>query len=130
MTRYFINQGKKDGFNPKILMGMINSHMEGKSPEIGQIEIMKMFSFFEMEKGYTQDLQRASKNMEHNGRDVSIEESSPKPSGGGGDRRDRDRGDRGGNRDRSPRSGGGKEHRGGGSSRAGGSHGAKRRRRF
>ena len=132
MTRYFINQGKKDGFNPKILMGMINSHMEGKSPEIGQIEIMKMFSFFEMEKGYTEDLQRAAKNMEHEGRPVSIEESSPKPSGGGrdrGDRRDRDRGDRGG-RERSSRSGEGREHRGGGGRPSGGSHGAKRRRRY
>ncbi|MDA8930355.1 helicase C-terminal domain-containing protein, partial [Bacteroidia bacterium] len=132
MTRYFINQGKKDGFNPKILMGMINSHMEGKSPEIGQIEIMKMFSFFEMEKGYTEDLQRAAKNMEHEGRPVSIEESSPKPSVGGrdrGDRRDRDRGDRGG-RERSSRSGEGREHRGGGGRPSGGSHGAKRRRRY
>ena len=130
MTRYFINQGKKDGFSPKLLMGMINSHMGGATPEIGQIEIMKMFSFFEMETGHTSDLQRAAKQMEFNGREVAIEESSPKPSGGGRERSERkDRGDR---RDRPSerggRSGGGREHRGG-SSRSGGSHGAKRRTR-
>lgn len=131
MTRYFINQGKKDGFSPKILMGMINSHLGGATPEIGQIEIMKMFSFFEMESGHTSDLQRAAKQMEHNGREISIEESSPKPSGGGrdrGDRRDgrgngRDR-DRGGDRRSRERS------RGGSRSASRGSHGAKRRRRF
>lgn len=93
MTRYFINQGKKDGFSPKLLMGMINSNLGGATPEIGQIEIMKMFSFFEMESGHTADLQRAAKDMEFNGREISIEESSPRPSGGG------DRADRGGSRD-------------------------------
>ncbi|MGB1038251.1 MAG: DEAD/DEAH box helicase [Bacteroidia bacterium] len=138
MTRYFINQGKKDGFSPKLLMGMINSHLGGASPEIGQIEIMKMFSFFEMESGHTADLQRAAKQMEHNGREVSIEESSPKPSGGGGRNRGGDRNRGGGDRrDRrdgrrdSRRSGGGRDHRGGGGRREStGSHGAKRRRRY
>ena len=97
MTRYFINQGKKDGFSPKLLMGMINSNLGGATPEIGQIEIMKMFSFFEMESGHTADLQRAAKDMEFNGREISIEESSPRPSGVGD--RGSDRGDRGGSRD-------------------------------
>ena len=114
MTRYFINQGKKDGFNPKKLMGLINSYLPGKSPEIGQIEIMKMFSFFEMENGYTTLLQNAIKNAEHNGRPVSIEESKPKP--GGSDRRRRKR------RSSGERSSG---HRGGN----GRSHGGGRRRR-
>ncbi len=131
MTRYFINQGKKDGFSPKILMGMINSHLGGATPEIGQIEIMKMFSFFEMESGHTSDLQRAAKQMEHNGREISIEESSPKPSGGGRDRGDR-RDGRGGGRDRDR--GGDRRSRersrGGSRSASRGSHGAKRRRRF
>ena len=133
MTRYFINQGKKDGFSPKILMGMINSHLGGATPEIGQIEIMKMFSFFEMESGHTSDLQRAAKQMEHNGREISIEESSPKPSGGGRDRGDR-RDSRGGGRDRDRggdrRSRERSSSRGGSRSASRGSHGAKRRRRF
>lgn len=123
MTRYFINQGKKDGFSPKILMGMINSNL-GASPEIGQIEIMKMFSFFEMESGHTEDLKRAAKQMEHNGRPVAIEESSPKPSGGNKDRKERKDG-RGGSRERRSRD----RNRGGSRPAARGSHGAKRRKR-
>jgi ATP-dependent RNA helicase DeaD len=131
MTRYFINQGNKDGMSPKILMGMINSNLGGATPAMGQIEIMKMFSFFEMESGHTSDLQRAAKNMDFNGREISIEESSPKPSGGGRDRGDRrgrggDR-DRGGDRNRGGGDRGG--YKGGGSSRSSGSHGAKRRTR-
>ncbi len=82
MTRYFINQGKKDGFSPKSLMRMINENLPGKSPEIGQIEIMKMFSFFELESEYSRDLQKALKGMSFKGRSVSIEESKPKRGGG------------------------------------------------
>ncbi len=113
MTRYFINQGQKDGFNPKVLMGMINSNLKGNSPEIGQIEIMKMFSFFEMESGHTEELTRAIKNVEHNGRPVSIEESKPRSGGGGERRKKRRRSDSGGYREGGHRGGNGRSHGGG-----------------
>ena len=129
---------------------MINSNLGGATPEIGQIEIMKMFSFFEMESGHTSDLQRAAKDMEFNGREISIEESSPRTSGGGD--RGADRGDRGGSRDGGGYRGGDRSgsREGGGykggdrsgsrdarpregaprsSQRPSGSHGAKRRTR-
>ncbi len=124
MTRYFINQGKKDGFSPKLLMGMINSHMGGLSPEIGQIEIMKMFSFFEMETGHTSDLQRAAKQMEFNGREVAIEESSPRPEGNGEQKDNRNRGRGRGSESRSDRGRGRRKES------SAGSHGSKRRRRY
>ena len=124
MTRYFINQGKKDGFSPKLLMGMINSHMGGLSPEIGQIEIMKMFSFFEMETGHTSDLQRAAKQMEFNGREVAIEESSPRPEGNGEQKDNRNRGRGRGSESRGDRGRGRRKES------SAGSHGSKRRRRY
>jgi len=124
MTRYFINQGKKDGFSPKLLMGMINSHMGGLSPEIGQIEIMKMFSFFEMETGHTSDLQSAAKQMEFNGREVAIEESSPRPEGNGEQKDNRNRGRGRGSESRSDRGRGRRKES------SAGSHGSKRRRRY
>jgi ATP-dependent RNA helicase DeaD len=83
-TRFFINQGQKDGFNPKTLMGVINQNMPGKSPEIGQIEIMKMFSFFELESKHAKDLLKSMKNADFKGRPISVEESRPKKGGGGG----------------------------------------------
>lgn len=78
MTRYFISLGKKDGFSPKALMRIINEGMEGQSPAIGQIEILKMFSFFEMEPGHGRELKKVAKNAYFKGRQISIEESSPK----------------------------------------------------
>ena len=77
MTRYFINLGKKDNFSPKALMRLINEGIDG-SPEIGQIEIMKMFSFFELETGYAREMRKLAKNGKFKGRALSIEESKPK----------------------------------------------------
>jgi ATP-dependent RNA helicase DeaD len=118
MTRYFINQGKKDGFSPKELMRLVNENLGGKTPEIGQIEIMKMFSFFEMETGHTKELINALSNKDFRGREIAIEESKPKPSGAGGERKrsDRPRGNReGGDRSQSRDSGGRRrEYSGGG----------------
>ena len=83
-VRFFINQGKKDGFNPKALLNLINESMPGKSPEIGQIEIMKMFSFFELEAKHAKDLVNAMRQAKFKGRKVQVEESKPKRGGGGG----------------------------------------------
>lgn len=77
-VRFFINQGKKDGFNPKSLIRLINESMPGKSAEIGQIEIMKMFSFFEIEAGFAKELPKALKRVQFKGRGIQIEESKPK----------------------------------------------------
>lgn len=87
--RFFINQGKKDGLNPKALMTLINQNMHGQSPEIGQIEIMKMFSFFELEAKFAKDLLKAMKQANFKGKRVSVEESKPKKGGGGKRRRRR-----------------------------------------
>lgn len=81
MTRYFINQGKKDGIRPKDILQIINENVNGASPEIGQIEIMKMFSFFEMESGFTGVLSKNVKRAKFKGRPVSIEESKPRKGG-------------------------------------------------
>jgi len=98
--------------------------MGGLSPEIGQIEIMKMFSFFEMETGHTSDLQRAAKQMEFNGREVAIEESSPRPEGNGEQKDNRNRGRGRGSEPRGDRGRGRRKES------SAGSHGSKRRRRY
>ncbi len=46
-TRIFINIGKMDGANPANLMGFVNDHVTGKV-EIGRIDLLKNFSFFEV----------------------------------------------------------------------------------
>jgi ATP-dependent RNA helicase DeaD len=86
MTRYFMSLGKKDGLKPKDVLRLINELLGEHSPEIGQIEIMKMFSFFEMESGYTSELKKKVKNLKYRGNPVSIDESKPRKGGGGGSR--------------------------------------------
>lgn len=54
-TRYFINLGKKDNINPAKLIGIINEQQIVKNLEIGQIDILDSFSFFEADKEYTDE---------------------------------------------------------------------------
>ena len=49
-TRFFINVGRRDKFNPKKLIGLINDREIGSNVEIGQIEILENFSFLNWKK--------------------------------------------------------------------------------
>ncbi|SNR32127.1 DEAD/DEAH box helicase [Lutibacter flavus] len=106
MTRFFINVGRKDKLNPARLIGLINDQKIAKNIEIGQIEILDTFSFFELDKNYKDQTISAFQegDVSFEGRNVNVEITEKKRSGrSGGGRRDRDeRGERGG------RSGGGR----------------------
>lgn len=110
MQRFFVNLGKMDELNPARMIGMINDHLD-KKIDIGQIEILKSFSFFEADKTYTEEILKAFEGAERNGRRISVEKTEkPKTRSRGRDRgrgRDRNRGDK-------KRSGGGSGHRKGG----------------
>ena len=112
-TRFYINLGKMDHINPAKLMGIINENLRKNDIEIGQIEILKSFSFFEIDKNYRDEVLEQFKGAEFGGRKIIVEVTTkPKTKGrsrskrrsfGGGDRfkgnRDRDR-NQGGSRDR------------------------------
>lgn len=72
-TRFYINLGKMDRLNPAKLMGLINENLDKKDIEIGQIEILKSFSFFEIDKTYADKVVGAFRNAEFNGRAVIVE---------------------------------------------------------
>ncbi len=107
MTRFFINIGRKDKLNPARLIGLINDQKISNNIEIGQIEILDTFSFFELDKNFTQETLAAftrDSNIEFEGRGVNVEVTEKKrvgSRGGGGSRR----------------SNGGRDHRGGGGDR-------------
>ena len=75
MTRFFINLGRKDKLNPAKLIGLINDQQIGKKVEIGAIDILDTFSFFEIDKSYKEaTLSAFSENEpEFNGRYVNVE---------------------------------------------------------
>jgi ATP-dependent RNA helicase DeaD len=72
-TRFYINLGKMDKINPAKLIGFINENLRKRDVEIGQIEILKSFSFFEIDKNYRDDVLEKFKNTEFNGRNVIVE---------------------------------------------------------
>ena len=72
-TRFYINLGKMDRINPAKLIGFINENLKKRDIEIGQIEILKSFSFFEIDKNYRDDVLEKLKNTEFNNRNVIVE---------------------------------------------------------
>ncbi len=89
MTRFFINIGKKDKLNPSRLIGLINEQEIAKNIEIGQIEILSTFSFFELDKKFTNETIDAfmQNDVSFEGRSVNVEKTEKKRSGRGGSSR-------------------------------------------
>jgi ATP-dependent RNA helicase DeaD len=85
-TRLFINLGKSDGFYPEQLIDLINSNTQGKKVPIGKIDLLKTFSFFEVEAGYADDLIGALSKAKFMDRRVAVEiaqEKGEKPARSG-----------------------------------------------
>jgi ATP-dependent RNA helicase DeaD len=89
MTRFFINIGRKDNLNPGKLIGLINEQNIGDKVEIGSIDILDTFSFFELDKNFEDKTLEAfaANQPDFDGRSVNIEITKKDRSGGGGARR-------------------------------------------
>ena len=94
MTRFFINLGRKDRLRPSKLIGLINEQGIGNGVEIGEINIFDSFSFFEIDKNFSEIIQSAfQKNKPvFNNRKAVIEITKKDPSSKG--RRSKKRKDR------------------------------------
>ena len=88
-SRFHINVGSKNNINPVKLIGLINENLKSKNMEIGKIEIMKGFSFFEIDEKFSKPLFGALDGKSFNGITVKIENSKPAPE----NRKDRTRKD-------------------------------------
>jgi len=77
MSRFFINLGSKHKIAPPIIIGLINDHTNKRNIEIGKIDILKNFSFFEVDKKYEKDVLEGFKNGEFRGFKLSVEISKP-----------------------------------------------------
>jgi len=80
-SRFFINLGLRDNVNVSTLIGYLNRNLKGQKIEIGKVEIMKKFSFFEMDKAYENEVLTAFKNADFDDKEVVIELSKPEPAG-------------------------------------------------
>jgi ATP-dependent RNA helicase DeaD len=73
MSRFFFSMGKKNGISKRSIIDLINQNTPGKSIDIGNIEVLKGFSFFEIDSNYERDLLKAFKNAKFKGQSVNIE---------------------------------------------------------
>jgi ATP-dependent RNA helicase DeaD len=72
-TRFFINLGQKDSLTPQELIGLVIRSTRQKNVDIGKIDIMKSFSFFEVDEYYTQAVLTGFKNLDFKKRKVVVE---------------------------------------------------------
>ncbi len=116
-TRYFINVGKKDGYDWMSLKDFLKEILDLGRDDVFKVDVKESFSFFNTEKELQEKVLALFQDYKHNGRFVNVEVSEDKGrgtsrnkrrSGGGGRRSEGDfkpRGER--------RSGGGRSDRGG-----------------
>ncbi|ASK32194.1 DEAD/DEAH box helicase [Chryseobacterium sp. T16E-39] len=79
MVRFFFNLGKKDQLKKLDVLDIINKATAGNSKkraEIGDIEILEKFSFFEIEKSFKGELLNNISSMKFRGKDMRAEEAN------------------------------------------------------
>lgn len=80
MKRFHLSVGSKNHANPASIIGLINKATPGLSVEVGHIEILKKFSFFEVDSKYAYEVLDGMNGLSHRGEAVVVEFSeSPKP---------------------------------------------------
>jgi len=82
-SRFFLNLGVTDGLKPVQLIGMINDFTGVRNIDIGEIEILKTFSFFEADSAYESEIIDSFKGQFLKKREINIEIAEKKRGGGG-----------------------------------------------
>lgn len=71
-TRLFISLGKADGFFPNQLIELVNKNTS-RRVRIGRIDLMKSFSFFEVDEKQAQMVVKALNKSSFSGRKITVE---------------------------------------------------------
>lgn len=86
-TRFFINLGSKQRLRVPQLIGIINDETNTQDIEIGKVEILRNFSFFEVDQEFEKLIIDSFKDSRHSG--VKLAVQIAKPASGGDDDRPR-----------------------------------------
>ncbi len=81
-SRFFINLGSKKKVSPAKLIGLINDQTQMRDINIGRIDILDSFSFFEVESQYEDSILAAFTDCKYKGMNVTVEISKEKKSSG------------------------------------------------
>ena len=109
-TRLCLNLGKVDGFYAKEVMKLVNDNVQGKV-EIGRIDLMKSFSFFEVAEEEADRVVKSLSSIHFKGRKVTVEVATGEASDSGrdskrkGGRRDEKKGRREDSKNKNERKG-------------------------
>lgn len=76
MSRLFINLGSKDNIRPAKLISLVNEQTGQADIEIGDISIMKKFSFLDVDVRHTNDIIKSFKGFKYKGFKVFVEEAN------------------------------------------------------
>ncbi|WP_412560423.1 DEAD/DEAH box helicase [Winogradskyella sp. MIT101101] len=90
-TRYFINVGRKDGYDWMKLKDFLKEVLELGRDDVFKVDVKDSFSFFNTEKALREKVLAFFTDYKHDGRFVNVEVSENRGRSGGG-RRDRNRG--------------------------------------
>ena len=77
-SRMFINIGRSKNLSPQNLFALIREHTGKKGIEIGRIEILRNFSFFELDKEWETPVIKAFNNVRYKGEKLVVEKAGPK----------------------------------------------------
>ncbi len=77
-SRFYINIGSVNKLVPVRLIGLINEKLRKRDVEIGKIEILKKFSFFEVDKNFEDEILKTFENSEFEGNSLIVELSKEK----------------------------------------------------
>ena len=77
-SHFHVNVGSKHKLNPFRLVNLINDVLPTQNVEIGKIEILKNFSFFDVDSKYEKEVLQAFKGTEFRGESLKVERSEPK----------------------------------------------------
>ena len=78
MVRFFFNLGKKDNLKKVDMLDIINKATKKakRRPDIGEIEILEKFSFFEVEKDAKHEILHNLSSMKFKGKEMRAEEAN------------------------------------------------------
>ncbi len=76
-TRFFINIGEKQNIKAHNLIGLINEKTKSRDIEIGRIDLMRNFSFFEADSEFTEQILKGFKNANYGSVKLNVEVSKP-----------------------------------------------------
>jgi ATP-dependent RNA helicase DeaD len=72
-SRFFINLGTNHDVSVVNIIGLINDSTRSKDIEIGKIDLMKKFSFFEVDSQHEEKVLKGFENARYNGTKLAVE---------------------------------------------------------